>query len=242
MYAAISGVSILGLWSLLAASALVDPLFLPTPMAVGRELVSFVGTGGLWIHLFVSLRRVVVGFGLATIVGTTLGSLSGAFPAVRDLVLPPNSAVRYVPPTAFIGLTIIWFGVGESSKYALIFLAIVFYLVQMTADVVSSVPRRYVDTARTLGAKNSEIFFRVILPMAAPEIAAAVRINLGASWTYLIVAEIVSAQSGLGYLLATSQRYLQTPRLFAVMIVIGTVGYVSDALFGAVVNRLGRWK
>lgn len=230
------------LWSFVCATGIVDAAFLPSPARVFATLFRMVVSGELWPHLFASVRRIVVAFGLAALVGFVLGTLIGCFPRFAAVITPVNSSLRYIPPTAFIGLTIIWFGIAEESKYALIAIATVFYLVQMVADAVALVPRLYIDAARTLGAGRFEILRDVVLRMGMPEIVAALRINLGAAWTYLIVAEIVAAQNGLGYLMATSQRFLQTPRLFALLVVVGTLGYLSDAFCAIGIRYLGRWK
>jgi NitT/TauT family transport system permease protein len=230
------------LWLTICATGIVDAAFLPSPGRVFAALFEMVYSGELWPHLFASVRRIAIAFGLAAVIGFALGTLIGSFPRFAAVITPVNSSLRYIPPTAFIGLTIIWFGIAENSKYVLIAIATVFYLVQMIADAVALVPRLYIDAARTLGAGRFEVLRSVVLRMGIPEVVAALRINLGAAWTYLIVAEIVAAQSGLGYLMATSQRFLQTERLFALLIIVGILGYLTDATCTVAIRYLGRWK
>src|SRR5262249_38753377 len=154
---------------------------------------------------------------LAGVIGIGVGSAAGAFARIEDATLPLNSAIRYIPPTAFIGLTIIWVGIGEASKIALIALGVRFYITQMAADTIKLIPKVYAEAAQTLGANRWEVFSKVFFSMSIPDLLAVLRVNLGAAWTFLIVSELVAAQKGLGYLMATSQRFLETPKLFAII-------------------------
>lgn len=238
----LSFVVLLLLWYVLTASHAIDPQFLPLPGETLSTLISEVTSGELIGATLISVFRVTSAFLIASLLGVTLGSLAGAYPNFAALVIPVNSALRYIPPTAFIGLTIIWFGIGEAAKMALIVLGIVFYILQMTADVVRRVPRVYREAAVLLGATRREVFSRVLLSASVPDILAVLRVNLGAAWTFLIVAEFVAAQSGLGYMMATSQRFLQTPRLFSLLILVGFLGFLSDALLSLAITHYSRWK
>lgn len=233
---------VLSLWSLISSARIVEPEYLPTPADTVKALWVSFASGELITNMAISLARVAVGFALASLIGITSGSIAGTFPRFGSLILPLNSAVRYIPPTAFIGLTIIWFGIGETSKIALIFLAIVFYVNQMVADTVALVPKTYIEAAQVLGAKRWEVFYKVVLSMSVPDLLAVLRINLGAAWTFLIVAELVAAQKGLGYLMAVSQRFLQTPKLFAMIFVVGVLGFVSDTFLAFAISRYSKWK
>lgn len=233
---------VLSLWFLLSFSGFVEPRYLPKPTDTVAALWDSILSGELAANTLVSIRRIVIAFGLTSLLGVMAGSLAGTFARLESLIIPLNSAIRYIPPTAFIGLTIIWFGIEEASKIALISLGVIFYITQMTSDIIRLVPKVYIQAAQTLGANRWEIFTKVVLMMSVPEILAVLRINLGASWTFLIVAEIVAAQQGLGYLMAISQRFLQTPKLFALLVVVGILGFISDALIALAIRRVGRWK
>jgi NitT/TauT family transport system permease protein len=241
-YAILSFVGLGGLWIFLHSSGIVEERFLPGLGETLGALLKSIGSGELVANIGVSLMRIGIGFLLASVVGVFLGSIAGTFERLHYLILPPNSALRYIPPTAFIGLTIIWFGIGEAGKISLIFIAVLFFIIQMTADAVAMVPRVYVEAAMMLGAGRLEIFRRVILGWSLSDILGVLRVNLGAAWTFLIVAELVAAQSGLGYLMAVSQRFLQTSRLFALLIVVGFLGFASDAILAVVIRRVARWK
>ncbi len=241
-YSLASFVFILSLWSLLSFGRFVEPSYLPTPTATVAALWESMRSGELLINASSSLVRVLVGFCLAGGIGIVFGSLAGTFARFQALILPISSAIRYVPPTAFISLTIIWFGIGETSKVALIFLGIIFYVVQMVADIIKLVPRVFVEAAESLGANRAEVFWKVIMSMSFPDLLAVLRVNLGAAWTFLIVAELVAAQRGLGYLMAVSQRFLQTPKLFAIIVVVGILGFLSDGLLAIIIGHYSKWK
>jgi NitT/TauT family transport system permease protein len=241
-YTLCSFLFVLSLWSLLSYTRSLDQQFLPTPTDTIRALWTSFVSGELIPNTLVSLGRITVAFLLASIIGIAVGSVAGTFARLESLILPLNSAIRYIPPTAFIAITIIWFGIGEASKLALIFMAILFYIIQMVADTVKLVPKVYIEAAQTLGANRLEVFRNVILGMSASDILAVLRVNLGAAWTYLIVAELVAAQQGLGYLMAISQRFLQTPKLFALLVVVGVLGFISDSLLALAIKHYSKWK
>jgi NitT/TauT family transport system permease protein len=234
--------AVLLMWSMVSYFGVFPAVILPTPWKTFVALIRLLSTPDTARHIAVSVSRIFSGFAIASTLGVCIGAAAGGFRTVRETVMPLNSALRYIPPTSFIGLTIIWFGIGEESKIALIAVAILFYVIQMVADAVQGVPQRFLDAARSLGASPKQIFFRIVLPASRHRIIAALRINLGAAWTFLIVAEIVSAQSGLGYLMATSQRFLLTDQLFALLILVGTLGVASDALLAIPIRRMGLWE
>jgi NitT/TauT family transport system permease protein len=242
LYAGGTFVLVLLLWCTLSYGHFVDSQFLASPSATVRALWTSLSSGELLSNALISIARILVAFAVAGTAGILVGTVAGTFPQVEASLIPLNSALRYIPPTAFIGLTIIWFGIGELNKFAFIFLAIIFYVIQMSVDTVKLVPRVYVEAAQMLGAKRSEIFRKVVLGFSFPNLLAVLRINLGAAWTFLVVAELIAAQSGLGYLMAMSQRFLLTPKLYAVIIFVGLLGYASDALMGILIHRVSRWR
>jgi|ERR1043165_21538 NitT/TauT family transport system permease protein len=230
------------IWYLLSYSSYVDKAYLPTPNSVVSELWIMLSSGDIFSNIATSLLRIVIAFSLASVVGFLLGSLAGTFTKFHSLIIPLNSSLRYIPPTAFISLTIIWFGIQEAGKIALIYIGVVFYITQMISDVVKLVPRIYIEAAQMLGANRYEIFKKIILAYTMPEVLSVLRVNLGAAWTFLIVAELVAAQRGIGYLMAISQRFLQTPKLFALIFIVGFLGFASDFIFGRLIKYVSRWK
>ncbi len=198
-------------------------------------------SGTLLVEALISFRRVLIGFVLASIVGVPLGLASGAFLVGRTLVAPTNSFLRYIPPTAFIALLIVYFGVGESFKYAVVFLGLVFFIAQMVLDVVDDVDTPYVEIALTSVSSNWDIFQRVIIPFSWPRIFDVLRINLSAAWTFLVAAELIGAERGLGHLIAISQRFLRLGDLYSGIVAFGIIGLLTDYALERLSRRLFRW-
>jgi NitT/TauT family transport system permease protein len=149
--------------------------------------------------------------------------------------------VRYWPASAFIPLLMIWLGIGEPPKLAVIVLGVVFFNTLMVADVVKQVPRRLLEASMTLGATPSVLIRKVILPHSLPGIIDAARGNAAAAWNFVVIAELVAATSGLGYRITRSYRFLQTDKIFAVLIVIGLIGILMDVSLRVIRDRVGRW-
>jgi len=161
----------------------------------------------------------------------------GTFKAVEALVEPLVGFVRYMPASAFIPLFILWLGIGDVEKVAIIFVGSLFQLILMVAVVASSVPKEMLETAYTLGAARLQVIRRVLLPASLPGILDTLRIIVGWAWTYIIVAELVAAESGIGYMIINAQRMLQTGSIIFGILAIGFLGIVTDYLF----KWLHRW-
>ena len=231
----------LAVWSLATFGGLIDPMFLKDPwytLAAGWTLFTeyaFIKDIGITIF------RVVCGFVIAAIVAVPLGIAMGAFKAIEALLEPFISFARYLPASAFIPLLILWAGVGEAQKLSVIVIGSVFQIVLMVAVIVGSTRRDLVEAAYTLGADASGIVKRVMLPGAAPQIAESLRLVLGWAWTYVIVAELVGASSGIGYMIMDSQRLLDTGQMIFGIFTIGVIGLVSDFIFKWVNQKLYPW-
>ncbi len=236
-----SPVAVLGVWGAVSCTGWVDALWLPAPTAVFDAFWRLAGSGDLWRAIGMSAARIGIGFAAAAVIGVPLGLLAGAFTSVRTLVMPLNSFLRYIPPTAFVALLIIYCGVGETYKYAVIFVGTVFFIVSMVMDVVDDLDGRYVEMARVMGCRDGEIFRRFVLPATAPRVLDVLRINLSGAWIFLVVAEITGADGGLGHLIAISQRFLRTDELFVGIIAFGVIGLVTDLLIEQLSRRGFRW-
>jgi len=228
-------------WLALSGTGLVSPLFLPTPAAVVRAFSKLVSSGAMGQDVTASLRRVAIGFGLVVLISVPLGLAIGTFPACRALFEPVIGLVRYMPATAFIPLLVIWLGLGESSKIALLVIGTVFFNTLMSADAAALVPSELIDASYTLGASKWEVMGKVIFPHAIPGLIDAMRVNIAATWNLVVVAELVAGQEGLGYRITRAQRFLQTDQIFAVLIVIGLIGVSIDLAFRAVRNGVAPW-
>jgi NitT/TauT family transport system permease protein len=233
---------LLSLCMFLTYGALVDTSFLPYPHDVILNLWNLLADKDILADILASVRRIFAGFFLAAILGTFLGLLAGSFKVFYAAIIPLNSFIRYIPPTVFISLLILWFGIGEEPKIFLIFLGVLFFLIQMVTDATQNVPKEYREVAFTLGTNHWDVFWKVVVPAAMPDILLAWRINMSGAWIYLVVAELIASQEGLGHLIAISQRYLNTPQLFAGIILIGFIGFLIDLGFEVLMRVLFPWR
>jgi NitT/TauT family transport system permease protein len=228
-------------WWAVAALQLVDPLFLPGPGAVVRRFVGWLLDGDLLKDAGISVFRVTAGFLLSAVMALPLGLAIGAYRPVRAFFEPLLEFARYLPAVAFVPVVLLWTGIGESSKIAVIWIGTFFQMVIMLSEDVARVPMPQVEAARTLGATGREVVALVLLRSAMPAMFDTLRITLGWAWTYLVVAELVAANSGLGYAILKAQRFLQTDRIFVGIIVIGLIGLGTDQLFRWIHRRLFPW-
>ncbi|MFI7117226.1 ABC transporter permease [Amycolatopsis sp. NPDC049868] len=239
--AAASFVIPLLIWVTLNALGTIKPMFLPTPVAVFDALVKMIESGELFTDLWATTQRVLLGFGLAVLVSIPLGIVMGTFDAGLALFEPVIAMLRYLPASAFIPLLMIWLGLGEPSKVAVLFLGTVFFNTLMTADAVRGVPRSLIDVSYTLGARRGEVLRKVIVPHALPGMIDATRVNAAAAWNFVVVAELINATAGLGLRIMRAQRFTQTDRIFALLVVIGLLGLVIDIALRLLRARVGKW-
>jgi NitT/TauT family transport system permease protein len=226
-----SFVMILGLWALLSYGGVVQPFFLPNPGTVARALYDMFVHQGFAADVWASSRRILIGFILSAIVGIPLGIAIGSFRVAQAFFEPVIAAVRYMPASAFVPLLIIWFGIYENEKVAVIFIGVFFPLTLLIADVSANVPKELVHIAYTLGASRRQVFWRILLPASSPGVLDNLRIGIGWAWTYLIVAELVAADTGIGHVILSASRFLQTDHIIAGIITIGALGLLTDAIF-----------
>ncbi|HYZ34155.1 MAG TPA: ABC transporter permease [Crenalkalicoccus sp.] len=228
-------------WALATGSGLVPSLFLASPghtLASGWALLTEFGFAG---DIAITIARVLGGFLIAAAVAVPLGLVMGAFKPVEAFFEPFVSFARYLPASAFIPLLILWAGVGEAQKLAVIFIGSVFQIVVMVAVIAGGTRMDLVEAAYTLGCRRGSILRRVVIPAAAPQVMEALRLVLGWAWTYVIVAELIGATSGIGHMIMDSQRLLDTGQMIFGIVVIGLIGLVTDALFRALNRRLFPW-
>lgn len=228
-------------WIGLSASGAVPENFLPSPLAVWQAGELLARSGELPADLWATVQRVIVGFGLAVLVSVPLGIFMGTFRAWQAAFEPMIGLLRYLPASAFIPLLIIWLGLGEEPKIAVLFIGTVFFNTLMTADVVRNVPRTLIDVSYTLGARRSEVLRKVIVPHSLPGVIDAIRINAAAAWGLVIVAELIASTAGLGYRIVRAQRFMQTEKIFAMLVVIALAGLTIDLALRMVRDRVGRW-
>jgi NitT/TauT family transport system permease protein len=228
-------------WCLLTFIVKVNPIFLPSPLDVVEAFHTLYTDGLLVPYTLISLYRVLLGFFFAALLAIPLGVLMASSKKVEGFSSPFIGFVRYLPVTALIPLMILYFGIGELEKMIVIFVGTFFQLVLMVQDTVSSVPGDLLKASYTLGTKGLAVYTRVLLPADMPGIMDNLRICMGWAWTYLVIAELVAANSGLGFMIMRSQRFLKTDQIFAGLIVIGCLGIVTDYLFRYLSRLLFPW-
>ena len=232
---------VLGIWSLLSYSGFVNALFLPTPTTVLATAVKLFVSGDILFDIGISFSRVFTGFLIAALIGIPLGILMGSLRIMEGAFEPIIGFIRYMPASAFIPLLILWIGLGEAEKMSVIFLGTFFQLTLMVMDVTKNVQNDLIDVSYTLGAKNSQIFTKVILPASLPGIVDTLRITFGWAWTYLVVAEIVGASSGLGYMIMQASRFLQPEKIIVGILIIGLLGLITDIMFKSIYRASFSW-
>ena len=222
----------------LTSTYLVSPHLIPPPREVLRTAVPMLVTAEIPRHIAASVARVAVGFSLGSALGIVLGVLMGRIRWVHDLLDPVIEFFRFLSPTAMIPIAVIWFGIGEASKYFLIFWGTFFIVLINAIHGVMGTPWARVRAAECLGANRLQIFTLIVLPSAVPSVVTGMRVALASSYLSIIPAEILAADSGLGYLLQQSSLLVQTNRVFVVLGVFGLLGYVSDRIFRQITGRV----
>src|SRR5688572_19196966 len=215
-------------WWWATASGLVVPQVLPGPWAVVTALWRMIVQQGFLVDCAISIGRVWLAFLLSVVMAVPLGILMSTYRIVGGLIEPLVDFIRYLPVPALVPLTIIWLGIGESSKIALLWLGTFFQLVLLVADDARRVPREYIEIGLTTGAKPRQILGSIVLPAMLPSMVDNLRITLGWCWTYLIIAEIVAADSGIGYVIMSARRYVKTDEVMAGILAIGIIGLATD--------------
>jgi len=232
---------LLVVWSLITYTGFVDPLFLPTPTDILVSGYRLFTEFEYAFDIIATVYRVLAGFALAVVIALPMGVLIGTFKAAEAFFEPMISFVRYMPASAFIPLFILWIGVGDAEKVAIIFFGSFFSIVLMIAVEVASVRRELLEAAYTLGCSDFGVLRSVVIPASMPGIMESVRLVLGWAWTYIIVAELVAASSGIGNVILESQRMLRTGNIIFGIVSIGVLGLLSDLILKALIRRMFPW-
>lgn len=229
-------------WAVATLGGFVSRTFLADPFTMLQDGWYLLSQRGFLHDIGMTVWRVVGGFLLAAAVAVPLGVLMGAYKPIEAFFEPFVSFARYMPASAFIPLLILWAGIGETQKLLVIFIGAVFQIILMVAVSVGNTRRDLVEAAYTLGAGDGGVVRRVLLPANAPDIAEILRLVLGWAWTYVIVAELIGASSGIGYMIINSQALMATGQIIFGIIVIGVIGLISDFLFKSLNRWLFAWR
>jgi NitT/TauT family transport system permease protein len=221
---------------------LVSHFFLPPPDEVLKSLLYLFFEQDLGKAVLTSLKRIGIAFGLSVAVAVPLGLMMGSFEAVNRFFDPIVAPMRYLPITAFIPLLILWLGIDETQKIAFLFLGTFVFLLPVVVDAVKAVPEELVQTAFTLGASRWQVIRTVLVPAALPQIFDSFRVMNAIAWTYIILAEIVNPQSGIGYILRLAEQHLKPAWSFAGILVVGVIGLTTDLIIRGLNGLLFRWR
>ncbi|MCF8144494.1 MAG: ABC transporter permease [Deltaproteobacteria bacterium] len=236
-------------WQGLSFVKVIPPHLLPSPVKIllGLKDLAVIGMPPghlLYYHVLYSLYRVALGFAVAALLGIPLGLLMGGSPALRRIVNPVIELLRPIPPLAWIPIAILWFGIGMKSAAFIIFLGAFFPILLNTVSGVVSINPIYFEVARTLNAKQKDIFLKVLLPGSIPSIFVGMRIGVGIGWMTLVAAEFTGVKSGygLGYMIMTARDIQRPDEILAGMLIIGLIGVLINSGLHACESRIVRWQ
>lgn len=219
----------LALWQF-SSGRLIDPFFLPSPVAVAKALWEMALDGTLGSSVAASLYRILLGWLLGSLVSIPIGLMIGTFRPVKSAFDPFVHFFRFVPAIALVTLFIVWFGIGEMSKILLIAYATGFIVLVNTASGIGAIAQDKIDAARCLGASPLQVFRRVIIPASLPNIYVGMRLALASSFLVIVAAEMLAAESGLGYLIWNSRLYFRIDWMFGAIVMLGLLGFLADRL------------
>ena len=239
---ALNVVAVCGGIALWGAVVALGKVGLPSPAQVLIRAIELIRSGQLLTDLLASLGRVTAGFALGVALAIPVGFLMGWYSTARGLIEPFVQFFRMIPPLAVIPLAIVTMGIGEAPKVFVIFLAAFLSCVIATFQGVVSVDKTLINAARVLGAGDGTIFRRVVIPASTPFILVGMRIGLGSAWATVVAAELIAAQSGLGFRMQQAELYYDLATIFVSLIAIGVLGLAMDRLLLALETRLTQWQ
>jgi NitT/TauT family transport system permease protein len=242
---ALSVLCALALWAVVTESGWIDKKILPSPADIAQQaalllIQGYVGTP-LYAHLWASLVRTFAGFVIGASIAVPLGLALGYSERLHAVVTPFLSALRPIPVIAYIPLVILWFGIGEFSKILLISLTSFLYITVNAAAGVRSVAADLIRAAQSLGVNDRQLFLNVILPESLPYIFAGLRIGAAVSWAVVVAAELVAAQSGLGYMIMDAATFFRIPVVYVGIMLIGLIGFAIERVIAALEHRFVHW-
>jgi ABC-type nitrate/sulfonate/bicarbonate transport system permease component len=233
---------VLAAWETCARREWIQTALLPAPSEILRTMAQLLVNGELVRDTATSIGRVLVGFSLAATLATALGFLTGSSRLARDIAAPLLEVLRPIPPVAFVPISVLWFGIGNGPAFFLVCLGAFFPIYTNCLAGVLAVNPAHREAALSLGASRWLCLTDVVLPSALPYLIAGLKTGLGTAWFCVIVAELVGAQSGLGYMIQLNRLTLQSEKVFAGMVMIGVVGFSMNRLMVAVHRRAVPWK
>jgi taurine transport system permease protein len=237
--------AVVAAWQIAGMAGWTDPLFLPAPTEIAATAHETWAKGygqiPLWEHIAISVARALAAFVCAIVIGVPTGLAMGQSPVLAAMLDPFVQFLRPLPKIALVPLAIVWLGIGESSKFALIFVATVLNVIVGSAAAVAGIPRSRIRVARTLGLGRKNMFLHVVLPNAMPDILTSIRIAIGIGWTSLIAAEMIASTTGVGWMIVNASSYLRTDVVILGILILGALGYGLDWLLVQAQRRFVPW-
>lgn len=229
-------------WEIAVATGFAQGRLMPPPSRLFKTLYDLAITGELWRHIGATLARVAAGFALGTIVGTLIGAIAGASRLAKDVVDPTLQGLRSVPSIAWVPLFILWLGIFEESKIALIAVGCFFPVYLGVLGAISSVDRKTVEVGRIFRLSQFQLVRRILLPAILPAYVLALRQGLGLGWMFVVAAEFMGASEGLGYLLVDGQQLGKPDQILAAILTFAILGKITDGLLAAASAPLLTWQ
>lgn len=233
---------VLTVWIIVSYVFKVKTIYVATPLDTFSTLNDLIQTESFWLDVLYSFKRVFIGFGLSFIIAYPLMLISLINRNVKQVVFNLVEFFRYLPIPVFIPLTILWFGIGDIGKIFIIFLGTFAQMVPMFYDSATLLNNKYPAFSAALKWRKTDHIKKVIIPGSAPLIMDNSRLCFGWAWTYLIIAELLGAENGMGYAIIRAQRYLATDKIFAYIITIGIIGVLIDRSIYMIKNKLFKWQ
>ena len=225
-------------WHLVCAMGVFSPYVLPSPGKVLETFQKMLLSGEILTDIWISFYRVIKGFAIAFVLAFVLGALRGLIPRSGDHYEYLVQFFRNVPPLSMVPLLILWFGIGELTKTVIIVLASFFHMYISIVKGFTSCDQKLLEVGDMFGYSKGKKFLRITLPYASADILVVMRIGLGYAWRAIIGAEMVAAATGLGHMILFAQQMSRTDKVIVGILVIGTVGYATDRLFGFAISKL----
>jgi ABC-type nitrate/sulfonate/bicarbonate transport system permease component len=232
----------LAAWWIVSKRGGINPVLFPGPEAVAGALYSLAVSGALWVHVFTSLKRVLIGFALALACAVPLGLVLGLYRPLEAFCDGLLSILRPIPPFAWIPLAILWFGIGDGSTQFIVFYAAFWPILLSTIAGVRGIDRILLKAASSIGSRGLSLFVHVIVPGSLPGVLTGIRIGLGIAWMSIVAAELVAAQSGLGFMIMFYRSLFISENVVVGMLVIGVLGYLMDQLLRVIERRVTPWQ
>ncbi|NTF34338.1 ABC transporter permease [Rhizobium skierniewicense] len=234
-------VVILG-WELLVSAGVIGGRLMPPPSRILATVQELATSGDLLTHIWVTLQRVLLGFALSAVAGTLLGALTGFLPRAARILDPTLQSLRAIPSIAWVPLFILWFGIFEASKIALIGVGVFFPVYLGVYGAVVGVDRRIVEVGRIYRLSGLDLVRRILLPSILPGYVLALRSGLGLGWMFVVAAEFMGASEGLGYLLVDGQQLGKPDQIMAAILIFAIVGKATDSLVIVITAPFLRWQ